>query len=56
MFNIKIWHEINIAPMKSYIEEWFKKTIEKLTNEGKEAFETVLVTIDENEKRTSLRK
>jgi hypothetical protein len=25
LFNIKIWHEINVAPMRSYIEEWFKK-------------------------------
>jgi hypothetical protein len=29
LFNIKIRHEINVAPMKSYIEEWFKK---ELTN------------------------
>jgi hypothetical protein len=21
LFNIKIWHEINVAPMKNYIEE-----------------------------------
>jgi hypothetical protein len=35
LFNIKIQHEINVAPMKSYIEEWFKKAIDKLTNEGK---------------------
>ena len=56
LFNIKIWHEINVAPMKSYIEEWFKKTIDKQTTEGKEAVEMVLVTIDENDKRTSARK
>jgi hypothetical protein len=42
--------------MKSYIEEWFKKAIDKLTNEGKEAVETVPVTVDENDKRTSTRK
>jgi hypothetical protein len=56
LFNIKIWHEINVAPMKSYIEEWFKKAIDKLTNEGQEAVETVPVTVDENDKRTSTRK
>jgi hypothetical protein len=55
-FNIKIRHEINVAPMKSYVEEWFKKVINKLTNEGQEAVETVHVTIDENDKRTSARK
>jgi hypothetical protein len=41
LFNIKIRHEINMAPMKNYIEEWFKKAIDKLTNEGKETVETV---------------
>jgi hypothetical protein len=50
LFNIKIRHEINVAPMKSYIEEWFKKAIDKLTNEGKEAVETVPITVDENDK------
>ena len=34
LFNIKIRHEINMAPMKFYFEEWFKKSINKLTNEG----------------------
>ena len=37
VFNIKIKHEINVAPMKNYIEDWFKKEIDKLTKEGKEA-------------------
>jgi hypothetical protein len=36
LFNIKIHHEINVAPMKNYIEEWFKKEIEKLTDKEKE--------------------
>jgi hypothetical protein len=35
LFIIKIQHEINVVPMKNYIEEWFNKTIDKLTNEGK---------------------
>jgi hypothetical protein len=42
--------------MKNYIEEWFKKAIEKLTHEGKEAVEMVHVTVDENNKRTSTSK
>jgi hypothetical protein len=53
LFNIKIWHEINVAPMKNYIEEWFKKSIDKLTNAGKKKVETVPVNINENDKRTS---
>jgi hypothetical protein len=56
IFNIKIRHEINVAPMKSYIEEWFKKAIDKLTNEGQEAVETFPVIIDENDKSTSTSK
>jgi hypothetical protein len=44
LFNIKIWHEINVAPMRSYIEEWFKKVVDKLTDEGQRMVETVLVT------------
>ena len=34
LFNIKIQHEINVVPMRSYIKEWFKKVVDKLTNEG----------------------
>jgi hypothetical protein len=56
LFNIKILHEINVAPMKNYIEEWFKKAIDKLKHEGQESFEIVPVTVVENNKITSARK
>jgi hypothetical protein len=56
LFNIKIRHEINVAPMKNYTEERFKKSIDKLTNEGKETVEMVPVTVDEDNKNTSARK
>jgi hypothetical protein len=55
-FNIKIWHEINVAPMRSYIEEWFKKVVDKITNEGQRTLETVPITTEESHKRTSTRK
>jgi hypothetical protein len=42
-----------MAPMRSYIEEWFKKVVNKLFDEGKKAVETVPVTVDESHKRTS---
>jgi hypothetical protein len=51
LFNIKIQHEINVAPMRSYIEEWFKKVVDKLTNEGKRMVETIHVTTKESHKR-----
>ena len=45
LFNIKIRHEINVAPMKNYVEYWFKKEIDKLT---KEFQETIVETIPIN--------
>ena len=56
LFNIKIQHEMNVAPMRSYIEEWFKNVINKITNEGKRMVETIPITIEEIHKRTSARK
>jgi len=39
--------------MKNYIEDWFKKAIDKLTKEGQEAaVETVPITVNEEKKRT----
>jgi hypothetical protein len=56
LFNIKIWHEMNVAPMRSYIEEWFKRAVNKLTDEGKREVEMVSITVDESHKRTSTSK
>jgi hypothetical protein len=56
LFHIKIQHEINIEPMKNYIEEWFKKEIDTMTKEGKEAVETVHVSFNEDNKRTTTSK
>jgi hypothetical protein len=56
LFNIKIQHEINVAPMRSYIEEWFKNVVNKITNEGKRMLHTVPITVEESHKRTSVRK
>jgi hypothetical protein len=56
LFNIKILHEINVAPMRIYNEEWFKKGVENLTNEGKRMVEMVPITTEEIHKRTSVSK
>jgi hypothetical protein len=56
IFNIKIQHEINVEPIRSYIEEWLKKSIDKLTDEGKKEVETVHVTVDESNRRISTSK
>jgi hypothetical protein len=42
--------------MRRYIEEWFKRVVEKLTDEGKRMVEIVPVTVDEIHKMTSERK
>ena len=57
LFNIKIRHEINVAPMKNYIEYWFRKAIDKLTKKDQEAtLETVPTTVNEENKRSIKRK
>jgi hypothetical protein len=57
LFNIKIRHEINFVYMKNYIEDWFKREIDKLTEEGQETtVGTVLKTVNEENKRTIERK
>jgi hypothetical protein len=55
-FSIKIRHEINVTTMRSYIEEWFKKVVDKIANEGQRTLETVPITVEESHKRTSTSK
>jgi hypothetical protein len=40
--------------MRRYIEEWFKKAVKKLIDEGKRTIETVTLIVDEIHKRTSV--
>ena len=57
LFSIKIRHEINVVPMKNYIEHQFKKEIDKLTKEGQETkVEMVPITANKENKRTTERK
>jgi hypothetical protein len=57
LFNIKIRHELNVVPMKNYIEYWFKKAIDKLTKEGQETtIEMVLISVNEENKKTTTSK
>jgi hypothetical protein len=42
--------------MKSYIEDWFRKAIDKLTKEGKETIERVPIIVNEENKRIAERK
>jgi hypothetical protein len=51
-FNIKIWNEINVMAMRSYIEEWLKKAVDKIANEGQRTLETVPIIAEESHKMT----
>jgi hypothetical protein len=37
VFNIKIQNEINVAPMRSYIEEWVEGQLKQAANERQQA-------------------
>ena len=52
-FDIEISDEINVAPVRSYIEEWLQRRMDKLTDEGQQPVGTILVVIDENNKKSS---
>jgi hypothetical protein len=52
-FNIKIRDEINVDPMRSYIEEWLQRGIDTLTDEGQQPVGTIPVVIDERNKKAS---
>jgi len=56
LFNNEIRHKINVALMKSYIEDFFSKEIDKLTKEGKETVEMVPISVNEENKRIEARK
>jgi len=53
LYNIEIWDEINMAPMRSYIEEWFQRRMDNLINEGQQSVHTILETIDDTNKNAS---
>jgi hypothetical protein len=43
--------------MKSYIEDWLKRAIDKLTKEGQETtIETIPITVNKENKRTTASK
>jgi hypothetical protein len=42
--------------MRSYIEEWLQREIDKLTDEGQQAVGMIPVSFDESNKNASTRK
>jgi hypothetical protein len=53
LFDIEIQDEINVAPMRSYIEEWFQRRMDNLIDEGQQPVGTIPVTVDDNNKNAS---
>jgi hypothetical protein len=53
LYDIEIWDEINMAPMKSYIEEWFQHRMDNLVQEGQQLVNRTPLTIDDNNKNAS---
>jgi hypothetical protein len=53
LFDIEIHDEINVAPMRNYIEEWFQRRMDKVIDEGKQPVGTILVVFDDNNKNAS---
>ena len=53
LFNIQIRDEINVPPMRSYIEEWLQRRTDKLIDEGKQLFGMIAVVFDESIKNAS---
>jgi hypothetical protein len=53
LYNIEIRDEINTAPMKSYIKEWFQLIMEILVQEGKQPINRSPLPIDDRNKNTT---
>ena len=50
LYDIEIWDEINMTPMKSYIEEWFQQRMDSLVQEGQRLVDRTPLTIDNSNK------
>jgi hypothetical protein len=53
LFDIEIRDKINMAPMRSYIEEWFQRRMDKLIDEGQQTVGTIPVVVNDSNKNTS---
>jgi hypothetical protein len=56
IFNIKIWNEINVTPMRSYIEEWLEKELKQAVDERKQVVSMIPVAVDDINEKASTRK
>jgi hypothetical protein len=53
LFDIEDQDEINVAPMRSYIEEWFQQRMDNLIQEGQQPVDTISMTVNNRSKNVS---
>jgi hypothetical protein len=46
IFNIKIRNEINVAPMRAYIEEWVERQLKQVTNERQQVVARIPAAVE----------
>jgi hypothetical protein len=46
LFNIKIQNEINVAPMRAYIEEWVERQLKQAANERQQAVASIPAAVE----------
>jgi hypothetical protein len=46
LFNIKIQNEINVAPMRAYIEEWVEIQLKQVANERQQTVANILAAVE----------
>jgi len=56
LFNIKIWNEINVTPMKSYIKEWLERELKQVVEERQHAVATIPAVVDDINENASASK
>jgi hypothetical protein len=47
LFNIKIRNEINVAPMRGYIEEWLERQLKQATDERQQAVANIPAVVED---------
>jgi hypothetical protein len=47
LFNIKIWNEIKVAPMRSYIEEWLERKLKQAADERQQAVALIPAVVED---------
>jgi hypothetical protein len=47
LFNIKIWNEINITPMRGYIEYWLERQLKQDVDKRQQAVASISAAVED---------